>query len=319
MKLVQYRINLAQLVEFLKNSHEGFYLAGLKFIQRDEIIRYLAKSFIDRSGKADCIGAFDERDSLVGIALFHKSSWDSVLLKVNIAKLDLIVTRKNLKNRSYIYSKLIDEVIFACRKRGSKIIFFRNPSSDTLLHNALLKKRAYPASKSLNLHYLLKNYEKKGKICPASDILIRPPKKNEYRSIIGIMESGYDNRLLKEHIFLEKHVRDLYREWVSNDLLGRVKYFFAALFKGKTAGFIAFDRLNIGGEAIGFIDMIIVGRNFRGKGIGRILLQAAINKLSKQTKAVILSTESENKDVVRFYLHSHFKLFGSSIYYHIHI
>ena len=82
------------------------------------------------------------------------------------------------------------------------------------------------------------------------------------------------------------------------------KYYFLAAYNNKLVGFASIKI--VGG--VGYLDEVIVSKNYRRKGIGLILLKK-IEKIAKDKKChlVYLSTSERYKTAVPFYIKAGYK------------
>lgn len=317
MRIIKLKPSRQQIEEILKNSYELLYLEGIKNLSRREISRYNSK-ILQKNFKNNNFVIVKQRDGFsVGMAVFHSLDWDTKYLGQKSAKIELIVTNNNVSNRTEIYRMLLDEIFSSCKKNKIKLLFFRNSINNSTLNQYLTSIEVHPISTLLNLCYSFDRMEDKKNYCKKINVQIRQPKKSEFPQLEDVMVDGFKNRLLHEPLFKAAGVRNLYRQWIRNDLKGRVKEVLVALSNGRIAGFVAFDRLNINNKKFGFIDMIVVDRRFRKKGVGTVLVNEVVERLHKITKAIFLGTELENSEALNFYMSLGFKIVGSSFTYHI--
>lgn len=318
MKILKVRPAAEQIERLIKSHYETLYLEKIEGIPRGEALEYHAKEIKDNLRRKEGFIVVDDKGNLYGMALFCDSEWDSKLLRCSVAKIDLIITTKNLPERENIYKKLISEVLSVCKKKRHKLIFMRSSLDNRLLNRSLARTGANPISILVNLYLSLKNRIAKSKFNNISGCQVRQPKGSEYHKIADLMAAGYENRLLYEPCLKENDVRNFYREWIINDLKGRVKGFLCAEFNGCLGGFIAFDELLVNKSKFAFIDMIVVDEALRNKGIGMLLVNSVMDELSRDTKGVLLGVELDKRQVLNFYLSLGFRVTDSSYTFHIY-
>jgi ribosomal protein S18 acetylase RimI-like enzyme len=288
---------------FLRESQEALALKN-----------YFGGKVSPLSGQEYIIFPGQGKKPLSGVLAYQLLGWDSRLLGVKAARMLFIATRKNTLKRSSLYDNLIKDLLRRCRSAGVKIIFFRDPVGGRPLIFALKKNKARLISRTLNARLSFKekiSFEPKG-------MLIREPKKNEFKDICAIMASGYKNRLLRESRLDKNKVKRLYYQWAMNDLSGRVDTCLVACRKGRIAGFIAYDQRDFLGERYGFVDMIVVKKGERKHGIGMSLIKEAHKRLQSENKGIILNFESEHPGLKRFYEKAGFRVRETFNFYHLY-
>ncbi|MFH0772359.1 MAG: GNAT family N-acetyltransferase [Candidatus Omnitrophota bacterium] len=306
-----------QIHSLINGAFERFYLEGIKSISGKEIRSYHINKILGNSKDLDFVLVYSEDGALLGMGVFQTLKWDTKCLRRKITRIDLVVTRDKVSRRRNIYKLIIDNILDCCWNRGDKVIFFRYSSRNKLLNGVLNSMGIRPLSAVTHLYYRCK---KDGRACNDDenlDIEARSPRRSEHKRLEAIMVDGYSNRLLNEPIFRKSDVRKLYGEWIKNNLNGRVKEVLLAA-KGKDIlGFVAFDTFRAGKKKIGFIDMIVVDKKFRGMGVGALLMRAAAKRLSKDVEGIFLGTESGKKETVNFYRKLGFRVTDTSHSYHI--
>lgn len=317
MRVISKKPSQQQIEEMFNNSHETLYLEGIKNLSRKEISRYHSKILHRDFKDSNFIIVKDRNGSFAGMAVFHNLEWDTKCLRQNVARIELIATSKKATNREGIYRMLLDEIFSTCRANKVRLVFLRNSINNGILNKYLTSIGVYPLSVLLNLYRSFDRMEDKKGFRNKTYIEIRRPERKEHSRLEEIMLDGFKNRLLHEPLLNVADVRNLYRQWIRNDLKGRVKEVLIALNGGQVTGFVAFDQLNINGKKYGFVDMIVVDRRFRKKGIGTILVNEVAERLRKITKGIFLGTELENAEALNFYMCLGFCIADSYYSYHI--
>lgn len=313
------RPSLTLIEGMIRDSCESIYPEGITGFGRSEAVIYhmeaIAKKyrelgflvFKDRSGKAD------------GLAVYRKLDWDSRYLKRSVSRIDLMITRRSatFSLRRRVYSAFFNELESIFRSDGTDVAYFRADKRDKALNNAAKAACGGPLSVLMNMERRtgLKTAEKK--IDPG--IFIRRTKPEDADRIMGLMASGYRNRLIHEKMFKKGRVISLYRAWISNDIKGRVEYCLVAGIGKKIDGFIAFDELSAGKKRFAFIDMIVVDAARRKAGLGTLLMRGAIEVMKKRSPVVFLGVERDKTSVVDFYLRFGFREAVSYSTYHMRV
>jgi ribosomal protein S18 acetylase RimI-like enzyme len=120
---------------------------------------------------------------------------------------------------------------------------------------------------------------------PAASVTVRDAGEADGEAFRALASRGYVNRLSREPNLDAARVRTLYAEWAHNDLRGRTPINLLAVDSrsgGKTPlGFIAVgiekDR-----PSVGFVDLVVVDPDARGRGLGEVLMLAAMRRLAER-------------------------------------
>lgn len=134
-------------------------------------------------------------------------------------------------------------------------------------------------------------------------VSIRKAKKEDFEGIFGLIRE-----LWPSEKFNESKLRKVYINQLDNG-----KIFLIAKKKGDAIGFISlcvkYDLQNQG--KIGNVDEFVVGKTFRKKGVGKILLKE-INKVAKKSGCLELQLNSskKRKEAHAFYIGNRFNKSG---------
>lgn len=318
MKTIKEKPSSSQIERLFKDRHEALYLDGVGDLCRNEVSRYHNKIIAENLKDYNFVTVIDRDKSPAGIAVFRDSRWDTEFLNQNIAKLDYLITKDKASNREDIYSMLLKGVFQACRQTGIKLIFYRDSIKNKALNRFISSTGTSPISVMVNLY---RTFDKKGNKdnLKEPDIRIRRAALIEHSKIEEIASKGFKNRLLNEPLFKKSDVKNLYREWARNDLRGRVKKVLVAEIDRCIAGFVAFDTLDISNKNFGFIDLIVVGKGFRQRGVGTALMTEIAVRLHKGFDGILVGTERENAEALRFYSNLGFRIIDSHYSYHIRL
>lgn len=122
------------------------------------------------------------------------------------------------------------------------------------------------------------------------------PDKNEYEAIVDLWEAS----VRASHNFLPEEDIQYYKPLILNDYLTAVELRCAKDKKGNILGFI--------GVAERKIEMLFVAPEHFGKGVGKFLLQNAVNELG----ATKVDVNEQNPEALVFYQYMGFKITGRS-------
>lgn len=88
---------------------------------------------------------------------------------------------------------------------------------------------------------------------------------------------------------------------------GSEKEIYVVKFEKEIAGFVI---LQIGGTFKGYIQTICIGETYRGRGLGKKLLQFCEERILKISPNIFICVSSFNKGAIRLYEEFGFKLVG---------
>lgn len=125
---------------------------------------------------------------------------------------------------------------------------------------------------------------------------ISPVREDDFPRVVEVWEAS----VRATHHFVAESDIQFFRPLV-RDVLPRIKNLFCVRDEtGVVAGFIAVDD--------GHVEMLFIHPDWRGQGIGRRLLQYAVDQLG----ATRLDVNEQNEQAVGFYLHMGFEVEGRS-------
>jgi GNAT superfamily N-acetyltransferase len=132
----------------------------------------------------------------------------------------------------------------------------------------------------------------------------------------AISETAYrDTRFWHDLNFPRERVTALYRDWIINSCHGFADRVFVADYDGEPVGFLTcgFDSPNA--RRIGLVG---VSSEARGKGVGRALVEAAIDDaISRGCELLEVATQARNISAQRLYQRSGFTTCSTSLWYHL--
>jgi putative acetyltransferase len=126
---------------------------------------------------------------------------------------------------------------------------------------------------------------------------LNAPSRDEYPILLDIWESSVR---ATHHFLKEGHVEELKKIIQENKVFDSVELTCARGDKNQVLGFI--------GVAYGNLEMLFVGSDAIGKGIGKMLIQYAISQL-KVTK---VDVNEQNEQALKFYEHFGFRTVSRS-------
>jgi ribosomal protein S18 acetylase RimI-like enzyme len=319
MIILKARPDKSDLEKILMASFEKFYMEGPRLASRRDSVKYLCDGIFKRYGGTNIIEVRDDNGIFNGMAIFHHLLWDARYLRRNIVKIDAVITSNRVVNRTAVYKELFRAIFHICNEQMTDIIFFRCAADNDELNRFISKLKPGLISAIANLYYPLKPENKIAGVNIRSEpFFIRELKISQHSTVEKMMTSGYENRLLNEAMFGRNNVKNLYRAWMRNNINGRVESIRVAMFRNKVAGFIASGLIKAGKNLYGFVDMIVVGKQYRRRGVGTALMVDAIKYFrNKEAKSVLLNTEIERSSALKLYLKIGFNILRFEYTYHL--
>ena len=126
---------------------------------------------------------------------------------------------------------------------------------------------------------------------------------------------GATSRYFHDSAIPKIYAERLYVRWIENSLKGYADECFMVMRGGRLAGLITLKIK----EAAGYIDLIGVGENYQGIGLGGVLASRSIEYFkSKNIKNIFVVTEGENLQANIFYQKNGFITQNVELVYHKH-
>lgn len=255
----------------------------------DAYIAGLIKTF---AGKAY---ALMEKEKPIGLIAYKELEWDSKHFGFPYAEISGI-----LGSSAVLKRQLIEQ--FEKWRKENKLRFCSAKISEK--DNAtikLLEDNGFQViEKATTLYFSLKNgnFNKDYGLCKPEDI----------KQIGDIAyESFVNDRFHADANFDKQKVKERKRAWAVNSCNGYADAVITAYVDGKVAGFVAckIDKE----KKLGWIDLIAVDKQFRGKGQGLQLLENAKSYFHKKGCAyACVTTQASNEASMAMYLRSGFKI-----------
>jgi dTDP-4-amino-4,6-dideoxy-D-galactose acyltransferase len=227
--------------------------------------------------------------------------WDSNFFGINTGKLET--------------ANLSSEEVMAQLKTittsGFQLVYIFTPHADEVL-----KKKIYRLGGKLFDEKVSYSMKVSG-LAPLSSEFIHSSKGSEMDNDLESLaiESGKYSRFRTDPKIPRKKFEELYGLWMKNSLNGTfAREVFTYEENGKKLGMVSIDIRK--GE--GWIGIIAVNENFRGRSIGKLLIHSA-GQFCKKNNVEILNvqTQKENKDSCSFYEKIGFHIRSIEDVYHL--
>jgi ribosomal protein S18 acetylase RimI-like enzyme len=261
---------------------------------------------------------------LVGFAYTEYSKWDSDHFGFEIGKIKAVAFGKLKRNRMLKPRlMLIHEVVSYALRKGFECIICRINTADiATIH--VLESEKFQLMDILMTFIFEFDDVKHRRILDESanenNLVIRPFTSTDINNTLSDLKEIAQASFSADHFhtdprFPKEKVDDLYAEWIYNCCCkNRANVVLIAQHGHKIAGFITCKVHEP--QHYGVIELVAVHRNFRGRGIGSSLVDAALGWFSKQVNKVYVGTQITNMEALRLYQHAGFKFVKSNATFH---
>jgi len=290
----------------MKNYQFGNRLADGQYqmdISPENIVKaYLQKFFPENNNET--YSFIDEK----GIYIIRKQLWDSAFFGFSIARIEVY---SNPSEEPLPIKELIDWA----KKQNIRYLTARLSSSDSQLFNSLSSSGFTLLTNKYMLR--LKNEEKTNYKLP-SDMKFRILTSNDLNPALKLAENSFTfSRFFIDSAFENNRVKQMYVSWLS-DFLRQTNHFMLGLyFQSTLIGFCAYTlginlySLNAAIPNHGFIALIAVDKDFRGRGFGKFLLNKVRENLRKDnTQIIYANVDAENQGSLKMFQEAGFKVFN---------
>lgn len=205
------------------------------------------------------------------------------------------------------FSKIaLENKIQYLRKRGYKLIYlFINPSKKQLKNTAILLGGIDANTKVIYSKKILNNSkEVKFKERNITDYTYN---ESDKKKLITLgLQTGIYSRFYIDNRFPKGSYEELYKYWIIYSAKKHLAdIFFVYKIKSKIIGYVAVKIIKNSLD----ITLIAVDQNYRGQGIGKMLLEYLIGYAKEQSyNEISISTHYENKPMIKFLTKYDFKL-----------
>jgi dTDP-4-amino-4,6-dideoxy-D-galactose acyltransferase len=283
------------------------------FISEKAIITHKLKEVMEKvqSGAGFCSR---NKSTLKALGIINHSKWDSAILGENVGKLTLYLSSLNETEL------FLQKIYLEAKKMKVDVLFTRINMEQSDQLQAILAEGAILSDVLITFY---KNFYKeellqKASLLDKSDIIFEKGKTAFEAELRKITASAYKH----SHYFNDpkiplKKAEAIYQEWISNSIQGYADNVIIAKLKEKIVGYVTFRIESLDEKAFGVIDLIAVEKNYRGRGIGRMLVNEGIKKFCRRIDSLYVSTQISNIPALRLYEGLGFKAISSEATFHI--
>ena len=261
--------------------------------------------------------AAKENNSLLGMASWVPLPWDTGLLQLSTARMDLLPCIAS-SGAASLQKHLITSILEDCSASGIQYVTTRTPAVEHLSIHAL-------ESAGFQLIDGIQTFGRKldGAVqTPQPGLTVRQFQPADIDEVCRIARSAYRYDRFHNDPVIDKDQADMLHEtWVRNSCLGTAADgVVVAVESGRVAGFVTckIDRSaekHIG-SAIGTIVLVATAPEFQAKGIGRAATLGALEWFrERDVNFVEVGTQITNIPATRLYENAGFGYLGSVLTY----
>lgn len=283
-------------------------------INEKTIVKYQLNEVMEKlqQGVGFCVRS---KSDLIALGIITPSEWDSHILGKKIGKLTLYISSLGNKTKPFLKKCFLE-----AEKTKVDAVFTRISMEEKDVLQLMLAEGAILGDLLLTFYKNLHKEDvlQKVSLVNKSDITFEEGKVTHEPCLRKITTSAYRY----SHYFNDpniplKKAEAIYQEWISNSLKGYADYVIVARLKEKVVGYITIRIRNLDEKAIGVIDLIAVDENYRGQGIGKMLVWKGIEKVFNRVDSLYVSTQVSNIAALQLYQGLGFKAVLSEATLHI--
>lgn len=249
-------------------------------------------------------------DKTTGILSWAEALWDSQQLGIKMARINRIICQNSSVTR-----KLLDSVVKKCRLKNIKYLFYRL-NADDLSTLSILKEAGFQVQDVIvKLCFDVRSL--RGVSGKNNFILIRSAKSKDLPLLRKIARTSFIyDRFHSDSKLSKKRSDELHAAWISNSFRGLADIVLVAELNKKVVGFITckVDKLSKRKLPLSFgvIDLVAVGKNVQGRGIGQVLVSGALDWFRDKVDIVEVGTQVTNYTALHLYQKVGFKIILAS-------
>ncbi len=292
------------LKDYASRSHNGIGLGNddeLLFSLLSRLTRLNGVLIIAREGELP-----------VGIALYYDLPWDSRIFNVRMGKIETVAARDH-----YTSLSLVQRMIEICQSKGVRHLSIRTEISEYPIIHALEHSGFYLVD-SLSLLYA----DSSCTFVPADQVgILREYDVCDLPVMCQIARHAFGvNRFTADPHLDQSLAREVYVKWVCDGVAGRADFVRVAVKGDKVCGFVLCRRTTEDMPnrkiAVGVLDLLAVDPRFQGHGVGKMLINAACQWLSSNSRVYLVGTRSDNYPALGAYMRAGFRLYSGKVGFH---
>lgn len=283
-------------------------------IAQTRVVKHVSRQVLKQlqEGAGFCLRS---KSALKALGTISRSEWDSKILDKNVGKLALYILFSENETKSFL-----KKILMEAKRMGFDVLFTRVDAKQKGLLRLMLPNGATLSDILLTFIKKIDKKEPPQKESPVStlNIIFEEARSADEEKLREITTSAYEH----SHYFNDRNIpleeaENVYLEWISNSVKGFADYVIVARLKDEIVGYITLRKKKLDDTKIGVIDLIAVDKNYRGQGIGKMLVIRGIEKIGDEIDNLCASTQVSNMPALRLYQSLGFKPVTSEVTFHI--
>ncbi len=260
-----------------------------------------------------------EDEEIVGVAIFERLKWDTEHFGINIGRIkEIIAWEKGYKKELVVKDEMLRFIENKCEKDEIACVYCRVDINDfSSIHSLesngfrlidVLTTFCFDFRKSKALQEL--SHIKRPFL---NEITVRPWKEEDLDGLANIAGSSYIyDRFHSDSMFPKDKSDELHRKWIVNCCKGLTDAVLVAVSDDKPRGFIT---CKVDGSK-GVIDMVGVSKDMQRRGVGAMLVNAALEWFKDRVDVVEVGTQNRNIPGMKLYTNAGFMPVSSKLTFH---
>jgi dTDP-4-amino-4,6-dideoxy-D-galactose acyltransferase len=247
-----------------------------------------------------------------GVLVAEAKAWESRFFGCPVYQISLFVAPSTPKARCETAASLLQEWIGRLPRGERAYLVVRTAAEDVSLVHAL-EKEAF----SLLVPMVTLERDAAGPPAVEHAVDVGPVRPEEVDALTAIARDAFRyGRFWIEPRLPQEIAGDMHADWARNCCITALADEVLVLRSANgVAGFIAMRSRSYGDLGVDEINLIAVDASHRGKGAGRILVEAGRRWSAERHGVVVVRTELPNTQAVRLYEACGFRLGNGSLYF----
>jgi len=291
-------INTIQI--FLENNLDRFakQFYPKHFSDKRAVTRFMLKEITEKLQNGTGLAAYND-SQLQAFGILSKSEWDSEILEKRTGRLNLYTLLSRSENEAYVL-----KMLSLASKNDLDVIFARVDITQIDVLQAILRKGAVLADILITFCRSTGKKQSPASFClnKRTDITFEDAKVTDEKELrkITMASYGFSHYFNDPNIPAEK-AGCIYRKWIEDSLRGYADFVITAKVSGKIVGYVTIRLEKLNGDGFSIIDLIAVSQKYRGRGIGKMLVNEGIARTYNKASKVYASTQASNLAALHLY------------------
>ena len=264
------------------------------------------------------IGA-EVKGKIIGITIFEKLLWDTEHFGINIGRISKIVAWEGEYRKALVVKdEMLKFIGNKCVKDEIACVYCREDINDFSSIHSLESNgfRLIDVLTTFRFDFTRnKAFQKSSNEKPSlsQGITVRAWKEEDLDKLANIAGTSYIYDRFHSDLMFPKDKSDmLHRKWVVNCCNGLTDEVLVAASDNKPFGFITCREKG----AKGVIDLVGVAKDMQKKGIGAMLVNAALEWFKDRVDVVEVGTQNRNIPAMKLYTNARFMPVSSKLTFH---